>query len=189
LLSTEHLKVPISWASQQQLLAYYEYEQVAEENIWILPPDSTPFRMVASPFHERSPMFSPDGRWLAYVPNESGQNEVYLQPYPGSGSRLLISTDGGVEPTWSHDGRELYYRHEDQMMAVRLDERDGGPGAPRALFAGPYVVGTAGHGNPNYDVGPNGRFLMLQNAATPVAPRLHVVLNWFEELRAKVREP
>ena len=186
LLTSENVKIPISWATPRQTLAYYEMFGYAD--IWTLPPDGEPSALETTPFDERSPMFSPDGRWLAYVSNESGQDEVYARPYPGPGSRVLISTDGGVEPVWSRDGRELYYRQDEQMMVVSIEQGAAlAPGAPRVLFTAPYTFGVLYRGNPSYDVSPDGRFLMIRSEADDtMSPRLHVVLNWFEELKAKV---
>ena len=185
-LTSENVKIPISWAGPQQTLAYYEMFGFGD--IWTLPPDDEPSALVTSPFDERSPMFSPDGRWLAYVSNESGQDEVYVRPYPGPGSRVLISTEGGLAPVWSRDGLELYYRHEEQMMVVSIEEGAGfAPGTPRVLFTAPYPFGAVYRGNPSYDVSPDGRFLMIRSdAEDTMSPRLHVVLNFFEELKAKV---
>ena len=76
--------------------------------MWVLTRGSTPIPFLMSPFDESSPTFSPDGRFLAYVSDENGSNEVYVQSYPGPGSRWLISADGGDDPVWSPNGRELF---------------------------------------------------------------------------------
>jgi Tol biopolymer transport system component len=104
-----------------------------------------------------APVFSPDGHWVAYVSNESGRSEVYVAPFPGPGGRFIISTEGGSEPRWSRDGRELFYRNGNKMMAV--DVQSGSTfraGTPRLLFEGDYV---------SYDVSPDGRrFLMIKSS-------------------------
>ena len=69
-------------------------------------------------FNEGEPMFSPDGRWLAYGSDESGRPEIYVQPYPGPGGKWQISAEGGTEPAWNHNGRELFYRQGNKMMAA-----------------------------------------------------------------------
>jgi Tol biopolymer transport system component len=79
-----------------------------------------PQAVLQTRFAESSPHISPDGHWIAYISNESGRPEIYVQPFPGLGSKLLISTDGGAEPHWSSDGRELFYRKDDTMMGVTL---------------------------------------------------------------------
>ena len=133
-------------------------------------------------------MFSPDGRWLAYVSDESGRYEVYVQPYPGPGGKWQISTGGGKEPLWARDGRELFYRNGEQMMAVEITtEPTFSAGTPRLLFEGTYLSGTVFLAY--YDVSPDGqRFLMVQaseqQASDPT--QINVVLNWFEELKQRV---
>ena len=139
-------------------------------------------------FDEAVPRFSPDGRWLAYSSFESGRSEIYVQPYPGPGGKWQISTEGGTEPAWNPNGRELFYRSGDKMMAVDITSKPGfAAGTPRNLFEGRYE--TAIVPIDNYDVSPDGqRFLMLkpieQTRAAPT--QINIVLNWFEELKQKV---
>jgi hypothetical protein len=141
-----------------------------------------------TPFEDTAPKFSPDGKWLAYSSDESGRREVYLQPYPGPGSKWQISSEGGQEPVWNPNGRELFYRSGSKIMAVEITTQPGfAAGRPKALFEGPYLP-TAGS-FPYYDVSPDGqRFLMLKpvesQASAPT--QINVVLNWFEELKRKV---
>ncbi len=130
-------------------------------------------------------MFSPDGRWLAYVSEESGRSEVYVRPYPGPGARISISSEGGIEPVWSRDGRALYYRRGERMMVVPI-EAAGTFGSSRVLFQRGYAFSPIGRGNPNYDVAADGRFLMVSRAADEGVVPIHVVLNFFEELKVKV---
>jgi eukaryotic-like serine/threonine-protein kinase len=88
-----------------------------------------------TPFIEEAPRFSPEGRWLAYHSNESGRNEVYVQPFPGPGGKRLISNEGGIEPIWSRSGRELFYRSGDKMMAVDIQTTPTfKAGPPHVLF-------------------------------------------------------
>ncbi len=129
-------------------------------------------------------MFSPDGRWLAYVSDESGRDEVYMQPFPGPGGKRQISTEGGREPVWARNGRELFYRQGDELMAVEITLEPFTAGKPTMLFEGrydrSYVAGA------NYDVTPDGqRFVFIKSSAEELAvTQLNVVLNWFEELKA-----
>jgi Tol biopolymer transport system component len=151
---------------------------------------------VETPFEERGAIFSPDGKWVVYVSNKSGQNDVFARPYPGPGSEITISVGGGQEPVWAPSGRELFYRNDGKMMAVKIDETGTGltVGAPTRLFDDPYrpdMGGTAG-GMADYDISPDGkRFVMVEEpkptvSATAEIVRLQVVLNWFEELKARV---
>ena len=140
-------------------------------------------------------MFSPDGDWLAYESNESGQFEVYVRPFPGPGGKLQISTQGGIEPVWSRNRRELYYRNGDRMMAVEVSSRRDSNGAfpsgfsagsPQLLFEGHFQF--SGLVSSGYDVSPDGqRFLMVQPSGPDQTPtQIQVVLNWFTELQQRV---
>jgi len=135
-----------------------------------------------SQFAKASPQFSPDGRWVAYQSNETGRNEVYVVSYPGPGKKEPVSSQGGTEPRWARTGRELFYRNGDKMMAVDIQTSPAfRVGAPKLLFELHYGAG--------YDVAPDDkRFLMLKPAAgqNVGAGQLHIVVNWFEELRRRV---
>jgi hypothetical protein len=126
---------------------------------------------------------SPNGRWLASSSAETGDFEIYVQPYPNpTGAVWRVTTGGGRDPAWSRDGRELFYQHETTTFAVAIATEPTfafGPAAP--LFDGPYVDSTGRY----YDIAPDGRFLMIKPgwlSAGHDAP-LHVVLNWFDELQ------
>ncbi len=127
-------------------------------------------------------MFSPDGNWLAYVSDESGRDEVYVQAYPGPGGKLLISTEGGREPSWRRDGGELFFRNGDQMMAVGVSSEDGRFRAEpaRVLFEAAYASDP--WGNPNYDISADDRFLMVRAEAGAETTWFQVYLNWFDRL-------
>lgn len=186
LWASEHNPVPISW-SPDGLLAFEE-RTPSGIDAWVLTLDGekTATTFLAAPFNETSPMFSPDGRWMAYVSDESGRQEIYVQPYPGPGQKWTISTDGGREPVWSADGRELFYRNGDQMWTVKVETKPSfTAGKPQLLFLfeGQYVTDEFGH--PRYDFSnENQRFLMIQLELAPT--QIRVVLNWFEELKRLV---
>jgi serine/threonine-protein kinase len=140
--------------------------------------------VLKTPYSEGYPRLSPDGRWLAYTTNESGRSEVYVRPFPKLDGKWKISTDGGLEPVWSRDGRELFYRSSRRLMAVSIEAGSSlSAGVPKMMFEDPYQL--SGTGVPAYDVSPDGRrFLMVQpaDAARP-ANQIQIVLNWLEELR------
>ena len=125
---------------------------------------------------------------MAYISDESGRYEVYVQPFPGPGGKWQISTEGGTEPVWNPKGRELFYRNASKMMAVDVATQETfSAGKPKVLFEGPYVPTPRSF--PDYDVSPDGqRFLMLKaNEQAQGAPaQINVVLNWFEELKRRV---
>jgi len=189
LTTSEYTPVPMSWSPDGQLLAFSEINSATGYDIWVLRfSEHKAQAFLRTPFNEAVPSFSHDGRWLAYVSDESGRYEVYVQPYPGPGGRLQISTEGGTEPVWNPNGRELFYRSGNKMIAVDIVTQPGfAAGKPRVLFEQQYVPTPLT--SPNYDVSPDGqRFLMLKpNQSAEVAPtQINVVLNWFEELKQKV---
>ena len=182
-------QVPMSWSRDGQLLAFVEINPTSGYDIWVLRMNDRKAQLfLQTPFNESVPRFSPDGRWLAYISDESGRYEIYVKPYPGPGGKWQISTEGGTEPTWNTNGRELFYRSGDKMMAVDIATQTGFvAGKPRVLFERQYVP-TPGT-NSNYDVSPDGqRFLMLKPSeqAQAAPTQINVVLNWFEELKQKV---
>jgi len=198
LATSESTRVPMSWSPDGQLLAFIEANPTTGFDIWVLRMGDAsagsgqvrkaqPF--LRTPFNESAPRFSPDGRWLAYVSDESGRYEVYVQPFPGPGGKWQISTEGGTEPVWNPNGRELLYRSGEKMMAVDIATRPSLTVAkPRILFEGPYLATPLT--SPNYDVSPDGqRFLMLkpdEQTSSSAATQIVVVQNWFEELKRRV---
>jgi len=129
---------------------------------------------------------SPDGRWLAYLSDEGGSGyEIFVASFPDMGSKRLISRGGGVEPRWARNGRELFFKSGGQLMAVTVPPGPSFlPGVPHPLFS---LTGfRAARNRPQYDVAPDGRFVMIRESAS--AGGLVYVENWFEELKAKVRQ-
>jgi len=147
-------------------------------------------KIVASEYGEFHPSLSTNGRWLAYVSNRTGQNEIWVQGYP-DGSPVRVSSNGGDEPLWSADGSELFYRRGQAMMTVKVSNggNDFSFAPPQELFTGPFAS-AAGEVARSYDVSRDGRFLMLQpadpkSARTPAS--IIVVQNFIEELKRRVR--
>jgi Tol biopolymer transport system component len=179
-------QVPRSMSPNGEWLAYTEASTDTSQDIWLFPMRSKgeprPFARTAA--LESEPMFSPDSRWLAYVSNESGRSEVYVRPLEGAG-KWQVSTDGGVEPRWGPNGREVFYRNGGKMYAVDVSAESAiAVGKAHLLFEGPYSLSQIG--SPNYDVSRDGRrFLMLKpEAAAP--PPVNIVMNWFDELKRLV---
>ena len=151
--------------------------------------DQTPVPFLVTPFSERAGAFSPDGRWLAYVSDESGRDEVYVRPYPPDPSQeVTISTDGGRGPVWSRDGRELFYQNGEQMMVVAVESGESfRPSPPEQLFVGSYLQPSTQGSFALYDVSQDGRFLMMKSAVTDdggTSAQVVLVQNWFDELSA-----
>jgi eukaryotic-like serine/threonine-protein kinase len=134
---------------------------------------------------QRGARFSPDGRWVAYESTESGREEVHLRPWPSMDANFLVSGGGGNEPTWSPDGREIYYRRGTEMLAVAITRRGAGldRAPPRVLFTG--VFHRDPWGDQSYDVAPDGRFLMMRPLPGGRV-ELRVALNWIADVQARL---
>jgi len=152
--------------------------------------DTAPVPVVATSFTEMAPAFSPDGRWLAYTSNETGEDEIYVVPFPNTGAgKGAISSGGGTEPLWSHRGNELFYRDASgDLVAVEVHtDPTFSLGRSVALF--PAAGFSSLRFTPQYAVAlDDRRFLMIRPLQTGAPDKLIVVENWFEELRAKSRK-
>lgn len=152
-----------------------------------------PFPVVQTSFDEFGGQFSPDGRWLAYASNESGRFEIYVRPFPEPGGKWQVSTAGGTQLRWRRDGKELFYVAPDnRLMAVLLglaaDARAVDVGAPVALFptrlASGASIGSVGSiATAQYDIAPDGRFLMNVAVDETTAPPITIVQNWTAGLK------
>ncbi len=142
-------------------------------------------RRVRLPGGQRGARFSPDGRWVAYQSTESGRGEVHIRPWPAMDANYLVSSGGGTEPVWAANGRELFYRHQNEVMAMAVLVRDGAiERAPvRLLFSGAF--GHDQNGDQSWDIAPDGRFLMLRPQAGGRVS-VQVALNWITEVRARL---
>ena len=130
----------------------------------------------------RNAVFSPDGRWIAYVSNESDRNQVYLRPTSGPEARIPVSTSAGWQPVWSRDGRELYYRDSNRIVRTTLDASTGRISPPTVLFDSPFTLSQgADLFRTQYDVTRDGRFLMIRRAEA--GDRVRVLLNVESEVR------
>lgn len=195
------LDIPFS-LTPNGLLAFVKFSGTSESQLWTFPlHDSSnsarqPERVFSIPIAdaEAGPAFSPDGQWLAYAASDaSGRRQIYVQAFPGPGDKHQVSIDGGNEPLWNpnqtRQPRELFYRNGDDMMAVEITTQPSfRQEKPRRLFGGAarYKPVAPNYVRPNYDVTPDGqRFLMLQPIGAKDAPssEIHVVLNWFEDLK------
>ena len=193
LATSDYEQIPSSWATTTNMIAFLQRPQIGSYGIWVLPMEGErkPRLFLESRFSLTHPEFSPDGRWIAYVSNESGNREVYVQPYPGPGEKIRISTDGGTEPIWSANGRELLYRprtRSDFFTPIR-SLSPFVAGTPRLLFelkAGEYDSTVPVR---SWSATADGqRFLLSRFIASTDKPVsvMHVVLNWAEELKRLV---
>jgi len=191
LTTSDYVQEPGSWSPDGTTLAFTEWHPEKSGNdILLLDVGSrriTPF--LNSQANESWPAFSPDGRWIAYASNESGQkvNEVYIRPFPGPGGRWLVSHEGGTEPLWARDGKKVFYRSADGEQVWVVDIRtEGGvfPGKPRLLFKAP-LLSYAGMVR-TWDLSLDGqRFLMdkMEERKSQPVTEMILVQNWFEELK------
>lgn len=189
LTTSEYSQNPGSWSSDGKTVVLVTWQPDTSTNIAVMDVPSgrvTPF--LNSPFNEGYPEFSPDGRWMTYTSDESNRTEVYVRPFPGPGMKYLVSSEGGEEPVWARNGKQLFYRWGDQMWVVDV-RTDGGFAAskPRLLFEKPGY--SAAFPIRTYDLSLDGqRFLMIkeeQRKPTPVTEMI-LVQNWFEELKRLV---
>ena len=158
------------------------FRPLADSDIWIheIDSDDGEASFLDSEFNERTPAFSSDGRWVAYVSDESGRNEIYIISFPGKERQIAISKGGGQEPLWSSNGRELFYRDLSGTGVYAVAIEGSEFGEPRLLFEGDYAV----YPGTNYDVSYDGQsFIMVREI---VRPSLNVVVNWFDELNERV---
>jgi eukaryotic-like serine/threonine-protein kinase len=179
---------PFSLSPDGRFLTFVSVSATTANDIMVIDrQDKTEARpFLKTQFGEGAPMFSPDGRWIAYVSNKSGRNEVYMRPFPGPGEEWTISTEGGIEPVWARNTGELFYRQGDAMMSVDVKT---GPtlvvGKPRRVFEGHYA--TSGALFANYDVTPDGKRLLMVKGSVQEGPaQINVVLNWLEEVKRLV---
>jgi serine/threonine-protein kinase len=150
-------------------------------------PDGAPRPWLATPFDEFAPAFSPDGRWVAYVSDETGRREVYVRPFAGASGRVQVSAEGGTEPCWSPDGRRLFYRSGRRMVAAHVGPAGATPGlavtARAVVFDGDYLAGGRVR---DYDVAPDGRHVVMLQP-TPGAAEVVVAVDWLGEVRDRLR--
>ncbi|HSF17708.1 MAG TPA: protein kinase [Vicinamibacteria bacterium] len=184
LTTSPNPQFPNSWSPDGRYLAFTELspETQFDVSLWV---NGRSESLLATSFNESAAMFSPDGRYVAYVSDETGTDEVYVRAFPGT-DRWPISTEGGHEPVWGRDGEELIYRDEDSMMVVSIETQpEFRAGKPRPLFEAPFD--EAGAPYASYDITRDGtEFIMVQTDRGSEATRLHVVVDWFSELEERV---
>src|SRR5206468_1009688 len=153
-------------------------------DIWSLPitGDRKPFPVVQTEFVEMSGQFSPDGRWIAYESNESGEFEIYVTSFPGPGGKMRISRSGGSVPRWRRDGKELYYMAKDRKLTATEVRQAGSSieaGGTRPLFDVPLLERFIYF----YDVSPDGRRFLVNPIEQSRPSPITLVINWTAELK------
>jgi len=181
---------PFSFSPDGKRLAYYDVSGTPQ--IWTVPVEpgdepkaGTPERYLTSQFSETVPMFSPDGRWMAYESNESGRPEIYVRAFPAGSSKWQISNNGGTWPIWSPNGRELLYRSGDQLVSVPYTA------AGNSFVSEKPKIWLTTLGNAiSFDLSPDGKRVLVVTPTGGDAPKVeHTVVfmqNFFDELRRRV---
>ncbi len=193
LQTSEFAQWPYAFTPDANTLIFGEWHAKTSGDIWSLSldpvDDQQPQPFLVTEFVEVHGALSPDGAWLAYQSDESGQMEIYVRPFPKASGKWQISTDGGVFAVWSPDGKELFYRSRARTMVVPIEATKDSiaAGQPEMLFE--FQTGGGPFRYP-YDLAPDGeRFVMIKHeGASEDIDRGHMrfVFNWFEELKTKV---
>jgi Tol biopolymer transport system component len=173
-------KIPESWSPDGRYVLYYigGPAPVATQDVWVLPMFGAqkPYPFIQSPFNDRRSQFSPDGRWVAYQSNETGRFEVYIVPFPGPGGKTQVSTEGGREPRWRRDGKELFYLAGTSLTAAAVTTAAERPAIGKATRL--FELQTPRGANEVYDVAPDGRRFLVDVAAAQPNDPITVVVNW-----------
>ena len=187
LLESDLPNAPEDWSSDGRFLLFRSGGPQTGNDLWILPVagDKKPFPFLKTPFDERAGQFSPDVKWIAYQSNESGQFEIYVQPFPGPGGKFRISSNGGAQPRWNKNSKEIFYVSLDsKMMAAPVKLSPDGQslqtGTPAALFAVRIAGGPVpGVNKQQYAVSSDSqRFLVNLAADEGAASPMTLILNW-----------
>ena len=187
-LKSSTTKNPWDWSRDGRFILYEDLSPQTRSDLWVLPlfADKKPQPFLQTPFAETMGRFSPDGKWIAYVSDESGTPQVYVQPFPASGGKWQISTQGGFTPRWRGDGKELFFLSPDRQL-MSADVNPAGAtfeaSSPKTLFQ--TQVDTANISN-RYDVSRDGqRFLMSLPVENTVSPPITVITNWLVGIERK----
>jgi Tol biopolymer transport system component len=191
LVESDQPKAPTDWSSDGRFLLFNSLDLQTGFDLWVRPVsgDKKPFAFLKTPFDERDGQFSPDSKWIAYQSNESGRVEIYVQPFPGSGGKFQISANGGAQPRWNKNGKEiLYVSLDSKMMAAPVKLSPNGQsletGTPVVLFpvrivGGPLPDTTR---KQQYAVSADGqRFLVNLAGDEGTAAPITLILNWHPE--------
>lgn len=175
--------VPFDWSSDGRFILYSQNEPTTTQDVWVLPlsGEQKPFPFLQTQFDEKFARFSPDGRWVAFMSNESGRDEVYVTRFDQPGEKWRISTAGGRSPRWRRDGKELFYLAADKKMMsviIKSGAETFEAGAPTALFKVDSIL------EGDYDVTADGqRFLINNSVAGAQSQPFTIVLNWAADLK------
>jgi Tol biopolymer transport system component len=181
---------PMSWSPDGKILAFFKESRSTGDDIWLLSfsgeGEASAREFVSTPFQERQPVFSPDGLWIAYISDESGEFDVYIKPSDGTGQRRKLSTNGGTAPIWHPKGGELFFFKGKTAFSVTVKTfPEVAISAPRVFFETSDVITPSPFRD--VDISRDGsRFVWMTPLDEPKELEINVVLNWFEELERLV---
>jgi serine/threonine protein kinase len=181
LTSGNHVHVPTDWSADGRLIAFTDQHQDTGIDLWVLDRSDEnrigPF--LATRFTEHSATFSPDTNWIAYTSDETGREEIYVQPFPGPGVKIQISIEGGSGPNWSVDGSEIFFNADDRLMSAAIETSPRfSAGIPMEVFRGRYSWERA----QNYGISSDGQYFVIPRpAGDATGAELRIVLNWAKE--------
>ena len=196
LAATPHNKQLSDWSRDGKYVLYHRDNPETGADLWYLERNEDgsgwePHPFLQTPSRETVPRFSPDGRYVAYVSYESGQNEVYVQPFPEGGRKVTVSSNGGTKVRWSQDGKELFYVEGQTLLAVSVSSGSSfSVGSATRLFEHPGLRSVGNYAP--YDVSADGqRFILAEpvgEGADAPEPSIRVVMNWYEEFRGREQD-
>ena len=198
LVSGPRPEFPSAWSPNMKYFLYVAVSPETSQDIWYLERkeqedggfDSRPFLQTA--FRQSNSRLSPDGRYVAYLSDESGRSEIYVRPFPQGGGKWQVSTNGGASQRWSRDGRELFYVEGETLISVAVSTTQGfSAGSAKSLFEHP---GLDAGGSSTFDVSADGqRFVVVEDVESEEGeqakpPSIHIVENWFEEFKDREQD-
>ncbi len=189
--SRGNLMVPNDWSPNGQYLLFTALGQKTGNDLWVLavapgtPPGAKPVPYIQGPYNERQGQFSPDGRWIAYSSDETGSDQIYVQSFPAGAGKFQLSTDGGSQPRWRRDGKEIFYVSATNILTavnVKTAPTFEIAGTPQTLFPLQIPFGSLADENIHYDVAADGKSFLVDSLAIDkpgLAPNpITVIVNW-----------
>jgi eukaryotic-like serine/threonine-protein kinase len=191
-LESKSVQIPATWSPDGKYIVYETSSASNDYDLWVVPmsgADRKPRPLIELPAAQTRAAISPDNHWIAYESNETGKSEIWVQSFPPSGGKWQITTEGGMEPQWRHDGHELFYLAPDRkIMSVEVElSPTFRPTAPKALFEVPVSMKGIGDSNARYVFAQDGqRALVVADLdASGISSPIHVMLNWPTALQKK----
>jgi len=187
LVTSEEPYTPQDWLPDGRVVLLSRTNPQTRSDLWLLEmSDRKTHPWLQAPFAEGDARFSPDGHWVAYTSDQTGQPEVWVRPFPGSGAPLRVSSVGGLNPVWARDGKDLFYHDSTRMLSARVASTGLGLRIepPRVLFEHEFEAGP--RSPRTFDVAPDGRFIMVERSTAKSSASIVLARNWGEEVKRRV---